>query len=66
MHGRISRRRTCNTCGYKMKMRSRYHRLLIHDVKRKTEIDGMGPFNPIKLDVFRCVPCDSERQRIAF
>ena len=27
-----------------MKMSSRYHRLLIYDVKRTTKIDGMGPF----------------------
>ena len=25
-------------------MSSRYHRLLIYDVKRTTEIDSMGPF----------------------
>ena len=43
MHGRISPRRACNPCGYKMKMSSRYHRLLIYDVKRTTKIDGMGP-----------------------
>ena len=45
MHCRISPRRACNPCGYTMKMSSRYHRLLIYDVKRTTEIDGMGPFN---------------------
>ena len=44
MHGRISPRRACNPCGYTMKMSSRYHRLLIYDVKRTTKIDGMGPF----------------------
>ena len=43
----ISPRRTCNQCGYTTKMNSRYHRLLIHDVKRTTKIDGMGPFNII-------------------
>ena len=45
MHGRISPRRACNPCGYTMKMSSRYHRLLIYDVKRITKIDGMGPAN---------------------
>ena len=45
MHCQISPRRTCNPCGYTMKMGSRYHRLLIYDVKRTTKIDGMGPFN---------------------
>ena len=44
MHGRISPRRACNTCGYTMKMSSRFHKLLICDVKRTTKIDGMGPF----------------------
>ena len=29
---------------YTMKMSSRYHRLLIYDVKRNSEIDDMGPF----------------------
>ena len=45
MHGRISPRRTSNPCGYTMKMSSRYHRLLIYDVKitTGTKIDGMGP-----------------------
>ena len=45
MHGRISPRRACNPCGYTMKMSSRYHRLLIYDVKCTTKIDGMGSFN---------------------
>ena len=31
-------------CGYTMKKSSRYHRLLISDVKRTTKIDSMGPF----------------------
>ena len=44
MHGQISPRRVCNPCGYTMKMSSRYHRLLIYDVKRNSKIDGMGPF----------------------
>ena len=44
MHGRILPRRACNSCGFTMKMSSRYHRLLIYDVKRTTKIDGMGPF----------------------
>ena len=48
MHGRISPRRACYPCGYTMKMSSRYHRLLIYDVKGTTKIDGMGPFNRIK------------------
>ena len=33
MHCPISPRRTCNPCGYTMKMSSRYHSLLIYDVK---------------------------------
>ena len=33
MHCRISPRSMCNPCGYTMKMSSRYHRLLIYDVK---------------------------------
>ena len=41
---RISPRRTCNPCDYTMKISSRYQRLLIYDVKRSTNIDGMGPF----------------------
>ena len=31
-----------------MKMSSRYHKVLIYDVKWTTKIDGMGPFN-VKL-----------------
>ena len=34
----------CNLFGYTMKISSRYHRLLIYDVKRATKIDCMGPF----------------------
>ena len=45
MHGQISPTRACNPCGYTVKMSSRYHRLLIYDVKRTTKIDDMGPFN---------------------
>ena len=45
MHGRISAKRACNSCGFTIKMSSRYHRLLIYDVKRTTKIDGMGPFD---------------------
>ena len=45
MHGRISPRRTRNPCDYTMKISSRFHRLLIYDVKRNTNIDSMGPFN---------------------
>ena len=45
MHCRISPRRACNPCGYTMKISSRYHRLLIYDVKSTTKIDGMGLFN---------------------
>ena len=37
----FSRRRTCNPCGYKMKISFRYYRLLIYDIKRTTKIDGM-------------------------
>ena len=44
-HSRILHRSTCNRCGNTMKISSRYHRLLIYDVKRTTKIDGMGPFN---------------------
>ena len=43
MHGRISHRRTCNQCGYTMKISSMYQRLLNANVKRTTELDGMGP-----------------------
>ena len=43
MHGRISHRRTCSQCGYTMKISSMYHRLLNANVKRTTELDGMGP-----------------------
>ena len=57
MHGRISPRRACNPCGYTMKISSRYHRLLIYDVKRTTKIDGMGPF---KLLRYYC--CDSQQE----
>ena len=35
---------TCNPCGCTMKIGSRYHGLLNYDLKRTTEIDGMGPF----------------------
>ena len=49
MHGRILARRACNSCGYTMKMSSRYHRLLIYDVKQTTKIDGMGPFNLMEI-----------------
>ena len=45
MHDRISPKRTCTPCGYKVKMSSMYHRLLTYDhVKRTPKIDGMGPF----------------------
>ena len=44
MHYRFSPRRTCNPCGYTMKISSTYHRLLNYDVKRTTKIYGMGPF----------------------
>ena len=33
-------------------MSSRYHRLLIYDVKRTTKIDGMGPFNVAGIESF--------------
>ena len=45
MHFQISPRRMCIPCGYTMKMGSRYHKLLIYDVRRTTEIDCMDPFN---------------------
>ena len=44
MHCQISPRRTCNRCGYTMKISSRFHILLINAVNRNTKIDGMGPF----------------------
>ena len=44
MHCRISPRRMCNPCGYTMKISSRYHRILIYDVKRNIKIDSIGPF----------------------
>ena len=51
MHCQISPRTACNICGDTMKMSSRYHRLLIYDVKCTTKIDGMGPFkNAITLE----------------
>ena len=53
MHGRISPRRVYNSCGYTMKMISRYHRFLIYDVTRTTKIDGMGPFNYLSLYFFK-------------
>ena len=37
-------RKTCNSCGYTMKISSMLHRLLIYDINRTTKIDGMGPF----------------------
>ena len=40
----ISPRRTCKPVGYKTKISSRYHGLLIYDVKRTRNIDGMVPF----------------------
>ena len=54
MHCQISPRRTCNPWGYTMKMSSRYHRLLIYDVKRTTKIDGMGPFNSFIKLIEKC------------
>ena len=33
-------------------MSSRYHRLLIYDIKRTTKIDGMGPFNRPILELY--------------
>ena len=44
MYCQISPRRACNPCVYTMKTSSRYHRLMIYDVKRNSKIDGMGPF----------------------
>ena len=49
MHCPLSPKRMCNPCGYTMKINSRYHRLLIYDVKRTTKIDGMGPFKMNKF-----------------
>ena len=38
---------------------ARYHRLLIYDEKRNTEIDGMGPFKPkVKLLSLLAGPID--------
>ena len=39
---KISPRRTCNLCGFTMEISSRYNCLLIYDVKRITNIDGIG------------------------
>ena len=47
IHCRISPRRTCNPCGNTMKISSRYHRLLIYDVKRNSEIDVWVPLKKI-------------------
>ena len=55
MHCQIPPKRKCNPCGYTMKISSRYHRLLIYDVKRNTEIHGMGPLKtllPSQLSVY--------------
>ena len=41
---KILPRRACISCGFTKIMSSRYHRLLIYDVKRTTKIDGMGSF----------------------
>ena len=35
----------CNPYADTMKISCRYHRLLIYDEKRTTNIDGMDPFN---------------------
>ena len=37
MHCQIAPRRTCNPCDYTMKISSRYHRLLLYDVKITTK-----------------------------
>ena len=50
MHCQISPRRAFNPCAYTMKISSRYHWLLIYDVKRNTKTDGMGPF---KLEIYK-------------
>ena len=68
MHCRISPRRTCNPCGYTMKMSSRYHKLLIYDVKRTTEIDGMEPFKSVTTDIqtdchYLCVSQNSKDRK---
>ena len=47
MHCRYSPRRTCNPCGYSMKISFMYQRSLIYDVKINAKIDGMGPFSII-------------------
>ena len=64
MHGRISPGRACNPCGYTKKMSSKYHRLLIYDVKRTTKIDGMGPFKSTKYNI--AFPWSMSLQVIAF
>ena len=61
MHGRISPRRACNPCGYTMKMSSRYHRLLIYNVKLTTKIDGIGPFKNTGDECFCANAVASER-----
>ena len=35
-------------------MSSRYHRLLIYDVKRTNKIDSMGPFN-LQLEFYKAL-----------
>ena len=51
-------RRMCNPCGFTMEMRFRYHILLIHDIERNTETDGMGPFNtPNPNKTFLVIKC---------
>ena len=65
MHGRILPRRACNSCGFTIKMSSRYHRLLIYDVKRTTKIDGMGPFNvPPNANYVNCAILLIKRKEI--
>ena len=61
MDCRISPRRMCNPCGYTMKISSRYHRLLIYDVKRNINIDCTGPFKVTAgfshlVKLFMCIP----------
>ena len=46
-------------------MSSRYHRLLIYDVKRTTKIDGMGPFNvPPNANYVNCAILLIKRKEI--
>ena len=50
----ISWGRTCNPCGYTMKLSSRYHRFLNYDVKRTNKVEDMGPFKTSFVEQLSC------------